>query len=252
MGSTAVLNGLGDLVFVLDREQRVKAVYGRYIQNGTYQSAHFLDKLMADEWPADVGAIHCEMNARALDGQTVVYDWEFPVRGTGRRMITTILPVFSEHSRAAIRLLRISSDLKEHRAIATHAVQSAATSAPPAHEVGVAGARIPSSSEGRWESQTEDGRGSEEMKAVLFRLSARERVIARHLLDSSRTSQIARDLKISVHTTRQHLKNIFRKAGVHSQRELLDLLRHGRQSISGPRANKPATAKSRKRRSKLR
>ena len=65
----------------------------------------------------------------------------------------------------------------------------------------------------------------ENLKRLIFNLSPRERIIVGLLLDSSRTTQIAHDLHISVHTVRQHLKNILKKMGVHSQEELLALMR---------------------------
>jgi DNA-binding CsgD family transcriptional regulator len=55
-------------------------------------------------------------------------------------------------------------------------------------------------------------------------LSAREREIAELLLGHWRVPAIARQLAISPHTVRNHLKNIFAKLGVSSQQEVLDVL----------------------------
>jgi DNA-binding CsgD family transcriptional regulator len=68
---------------------------------------------------------------------------------------------------------------------------------------------------------------SAKVEQLIFGLSTRERAIVVLLLDSARPAQIARHLNISVHTVRQHLKHIFKKAKVHSQEELLELLRGG-------------------------
>jgi DNA-binding NarL/FixJ family response regulator len=58
-------------------------------------------------------------------------------------------------------------------------------------------------------------------------LSAREREVLRLFLSNYRVASIARTLFISPHTVRNHLKAIFRKFGVRSQVELLDVLRNG-------------------------
>lgn len=56
-------------------------------------------------------------------------------------------------------------------------------------------------------------------------LSARQLDILGRLLDGDRPPAIARDLYVSASTVRNHLGNIFTKLGVHSQEELLTLLR---------------------------
>jgi PAS domain S-box-containing protein len=56
-------------------------------------------------------------------------------------------------------------------------------------------------------------------------LSTREREILVLLVDSLRVPAIAQQLFISPHTVRNHLKSIFRKVGVSSQRELIDWVR---------------------------
>jgi DNA-binding CsgD family transcriptional regulator len=57
-------------------------------------------------------------------------------------------------------------------------------------------------------------------------LSARERDIATRIMRGDRVPTIARSLFISASTVRNHLSRIYRKAGVHSQIELLELLQN--------------------------
>jgi len=56
----------------------------------------------------------------------------------------------------------------------------------------------------------------------LAALSAREKEILEQLMDNRRVPAIAERLFISPSTVRNHLKSIFRKVGVSSQRELID------------------------------
>lgn len=56
-------------------------------------------------------------------------------------------------------------------------------------------------------------------------LSTRESEIARHLIDGGNAKTISRNLAISPGTVRNHIKQIYRKLGVHSQVELLASIR---------------------------
>ena len=61
----------------------------------------------------------------------------------------------------------------------------------------------------------------------LDRLSPRETEVLDRLLEGHRVTSIARQLEVSEHTVRNHLKSMFRKLGVHSQAELVGLVRNG-------------------------
>lgn len=200
MTGATVLHGLGDIVLVLNRDQRVIGTYGRWVQTRRVRAAEYTGKQIADEWPREVASFHVEMNARALDGQVVTYDWEYPVPGSGRRMMTVIVPIYTADGQGVSGIIRTARELSgDAPAVSTQAIQLSGRHRRPAD----------SASPGD----------------LMRRLSPREREIVALLLDSARSSQIARTLQISVHTVRQHLKNILKKAGAHSQPELLDLLR---------------------------
>jgi DNA-binding CsgD family transcriptional regulator len=57
-------------------------------------------------------------------------------------------------------------------------------------------------------------------------LSTREYEIVTRMLRGDRVSTIARDLYLSASTIRNHLSRIYRKIGVHSQAELIELMHH--------------------------
>ncbi len=59
----------------------------------------------------------------------------------------------------------------------------------------------------------------------LSALSDRERDVARRLLRGDRVPAIARSMYLAQSTVRNYLSSTFRKLGVHSQQELLDLFR---------------------------
>jgi DNA-binding CsgD family transcriptional regulator len=60
---------------------------------------------------------------------------------------------------------------------------------------------------------------------ALARLSARELEIATRLLAGDRVPLVARSLFLSESTVRNHLTSVYRKLGISSQQELLNLLR---------------------------
>jgi PAS domain S-box-containing protein len=59
-------------------------------------------------------------------------------------------------------------------------------------------------------------------------LTRRERDVLARLLDGQRVATMAREMYLSQRTIRNHLSAVFRKAGVHSQNELIELLRRPR------------------------
>jgi DNA-binding CsgD family transcriptional regulator len=227
---TELVNGLGDLVLILDRDQRVTAAYGRWIRARRVRATQFVGKRAAELWPAEVAAFHGAMHARGLEGQVVVYDWEDPMPGSGHRMMTVICPIYGGSPPAVTGLVRTAIELDAAvRPTALHAVQLALRGADRARpaEGGARGGR-------RAKASTEPGATpaarlhlSKRVQNLVFRLSPRERHIVALMLDSARPAQIARGLELSIHTVRQHLKHILKKADVHSQQELLELLRGG-------------------------
>ena len=63
--------------------------------------------------------------------------------------------------------------------------------------------------------------GIAELLMAAWDLSPREQEVTRLILQGAATEQIARQLVISIHTVRQHLKSIFDKAQVRSRRDLV-------------------------------
>jgi DNA-binding CsgD family transcriptional regulator len=60
-----------------------------------------------------------------------------------------------------------------------------------------------------------------ELLMAAWDLSPREQEVTRLILQGAATDEVAGHLVISVHTVRQHLKSIFRKAQVRSRRDLV-------------------------------
>ena len=227
---TELVNGRGDLVLILDRDQRVTGAYGRWIRARRVRPAQFVGKKVAELWPADVAAFHGAMHARGLEGQVVVYDWEDPVPGSGHRMMTVICPIYGGSPPSVTGIVRTAIELDAAvRPTAMHAVQLALRGADRSRPAGAGaqGGRRTNASVDAGPTPAARLHLSKRVQNLVFRLSPRERHIVALMLDSARPAQIARGLELSIHTVRQHLKHILKKADVHSQQELLELLRGG-------------------------
>lgn len=63
------------------------------------------------------------------------------------------------------------------------------------------------------------------MVAQKYDLTVRESDVLRELFNGRTASYIARDLSVSINTVRSHTKHIYTKLSVHSQQELIDLIK---------------------------
>lgn len=68
----------------------------------------------------------------------------------------------------------------------------------------------------------------------LSRLSPRELEIVRRLLAGDRVPRIADSMYLARSTVRNHLSSVFRKFGVYSQQQLIELLRAQPSDVSLP------------------
>lgn len=62
--------------------------------------------------------------------------------------------------------------------------------------------------------------------AATYRLTPREHELLHHLASGLGTAEVAREMGISLHTVRDHIKNLYRKTGTRSRSELVGLLSH--------------------------
>ena len=75
----------------------------------------------------------------------------------------------------------------------------------------------------------------------LGKLTSREWEVLTRLLDGQRVSAIAADLYVSQSTVRNHLSSIYAKLGVHSQVDLIRLIRHGTKRPADGQQREPPT-----------
>ena len=66
---------MDDIVYTLDREQRLTGVFGRWAEKPGRSRESVLGKTARDLYGVEAAAVHEQMNERALNGESVVYEW---------------------------------------------------------------------------------------------------------------------------------------------------------------------------------
>ena len=91
----ALVEGMDDIVFSLDRRQRYTGVWGRWLERPGPRQEDFLGKSTADLVGPELAAPHRHHSERALRGEQVVYEWET----ADRRSIQTSLSPLKRNGR---------------------------------------------------------------------------------------------------------------------------------------------------------
>jgi PAS domain S-box-containing protein len=95
----SLVNSLDDVVFTLDRKQRHTAFFGRWVQGyDKLDPESFIGKTPRDLFdPADA-LIHENANKRALEGESVTYEWKLNTNGDVHYFEVTVSPLRDELS----------------------------------------------------------------------------------------------------------------------------------------------------------
>jgi PAS domain S-box-containing protein len=88
-----LVEGIDDVVFRLDRDQRCVDIFGRWLEREGFEPKDFLGRTTASIVGAPGRAVHERANLRALGGETVTYEWTRESRRGLRYMQTTLSPI---------------------------------------------------------------------------------------------------------------------------------------------------------------
>jgi two-component system, NtrC family, sensor kinase len=88
-----LVSSLEDIVFTINREGRYDGVYGRWRTRLGLNPEFILGKTPSELMDAEHAAVHEAADARALAGETVVYDWSYETRGGPRYIQTRLHPL---------------------------------------------------------------------------------------------------------------------------------------------------------------
>lgn len=91
-----IMSSMQDIVFTLDREQRHTGVYGPWVEQQGLTPEDYLGKTAREIMGAENAAVHEEANAKALEGEFVVYDWSVKTEKGTYYYQTSLSPIVSE------------------------------------------------------------------------------------------------------------------------------------------------------------
>ena len=114
-----LVQSVDDLVYELDRDERIVAVFGRWAEREGLDAAALAGQPVEALFAGASAQVHHAANHRALAGEPVVYDWSLPDPG-GTRFIQTSLSPVRDSNGSITGLVGIGRDVtdrveSEHR-----------------------------------------------------------------------------------------------------------------------------------------
>ncbi len=88
-----LINSMDDVVYTLDRQQRHIGLYGHWVEKAGLTPEFFLGKTTREIFGAEAAAVHEAANARALAGETVIYEWSGPTPDGIAHYQTSVSPL---------------------------------------------------------------------------------------------------------------------------------------------------------------
>lgn len=214
-GVMLAIDQLGCGVLVEDRAGAIQYANRRILDLTGYEPTDLDGQPIAKLVPEELHAFLDEEQARARDGDSRTRLSALR-RKDGRTIPVVVSPRWLERTpRGEGAVISVVIDLAEVHTARPMGARSGSLSAELAHVA----SRLQTLS---FAAALSDRSGFPIDDPTLAELSARERQILALLMQSLRVPAIAERLFISPSTVRNHLKAIYRKLGVSSQRELTD------------------------------
>jgi DNA-binding CsgD family transcriptional regulator len=202
------------------------------VPRSSYQALKCLETEAVDLVVVDLASSPPDTTTEELDIVLLALQlrarWQVPLvyllpTPTDRTVKHTLQPVFQAEALSGRRTPRLGASAKDSPAsreeiVTLLAPRAAATTSATSHDV----QRVESLALAAQLLATGDRPSVGGIP--LLPLSPRERQVVLRLLGHRSLSHVANDLKISIHTARNHLKRIYQKLGVHSHEELVDYL----------------------------
>src|SRR5690606_23859271 len=88
-----IVESTNDVIFTLDRTQRYTAIYGTWMQEFGLSPAVFIGKRHREVGVDDNGDLHEAMNALALAGRDVTYEWSVQAPQGEEHYQTKLAPI---------------------------------------------------------------------------------------------------------------------------------------------------------------
>ncbi|SHJ00712.1 PAS domain S-box-containing protein [Geosporobacter subterraneus DSM 17957] len=91
-----ILNSVNDVVFLLDRNHKHIAVFGKWLERGSADQEDFIGKTAVEIMGEEKGRVHIAANERALKGENVIYQWSTYINGVLNFIQTSLSPIYDD------------------------------------------------------------------------------------------------------------------------------------------------------------
>lgn len=110
-----LIGSTDDIIFTLDKQKKFDGIFGRWIDSSGIDPRLFLNKNPIEVFGEQDGKVHNVAADKAIDGENVTYEWDYP--GDSRRyyFITTLSAIYDENGNASglVGVTKNITDLKE-------------------------------------------------------------------------------------------------------------------------------------------
>lgn len=226
----ALLTSIPDQILVLDRKQRVMAVWGGWPYESPARPDDLIGKRISHVFGAHPAA-HENANLHALQGEGVTYEWAIPNGQREVRLSTAVSPLRNSSSKI-VGLVAVTRNTTSLTAEEKRLADSIAQKTQQLLELERGVRQLTEVIESyRQRDVRVQGRVENKLDTPLRQLSSREHDVLHLLRQGYRPRSIADILHVSPQTVRNHLKAIFKKTDTHSQEELITMSRRSADSL---------------------
>ena len=92
----AIVESTDDIIFELDRESRLTAIFGAWIENSEVNTDFFIGKTAAEIFPEGIAEVHMMNSEIALSGEQTTYEWSFGEEVNQKHYSINLSPIFDE------------------------------------------------------------------------------------------------------------------------------------------------------------
>ncbi|MCI0341856.1 MAG: ATP-binding protein [Planctomycetales bacterium] len=118
-----ILDSMEDAVFVLDREQRHVKLLGRWVGRFGYVPEQFIGRTAREIFEPEAAMVHEEANARALAGETVLYEWEIQGPQGPARFESLLSPVRNPEG-VVVAIVAVGRDITQQKRLEAQLVRT--------------------------------------------------------------------------------------------------------------------------------
>ncbi|WP_310793770.1 HD domain-containing phosphohydrolase [Mesotoga sp. BH458_6_3_2_1] len=92
----AIVESTDDIIFELDRESRLTAIFGAWIESSEVNTDFFIGKTAAEIFPEGIAEVHMMNSEIALSGEQTTYEWSFGEDVNQKHYSINLSPIFDE------------------------------------------------------------------------------------------------------------------------------------------------------------